>query len=109
MVWWRASALGRQWWRASALGFTRAEAKRGERSGATLGRQCGGRQRSAVVVGVSTRQPSRPNAAALEQAVCAIEAATAGLLDALVTTTRAKNRAVEAAKAKARFAKRPRR
>ncbi|HKZ14834.1 MAG TPA: DUF2277 domain-containing protein [Solirubrobacterales bacterium] len=47
-------------------------------------------------------KPSQANAAAFEEAIEAVEAATQTLLDRLVTTAPAKNREVEAAKAKAR-------
>jgi hypothetical protein len=47
-------------------------------------------------------KPSKANAAAFEEAVEAVEAATQTLLDRLVTSAPAKNREVEAAKAKAR-------
>jgi hypothetical protein len=46
--------------------------------------------------------PSQANAAAFEEALEAVEAATQTLLDHLVTTAPPKNREVEAAKAKAR-------
>lgn len=53
-------------------------------------------------------QPSRANAAAFEQAVAEVSGAARRLLGALETTSPAKNREVEAAKAreraKARFA-----
>jgi hypothetical protein len=51
-------------------------------------------------------KPSQANAAAFEEAVAEVEAATRKLLDALVTTAPPKNREVEAAKAKARSEKR---
>ena len=47
-------------------------------------------------------KPSQANAAAFEEALEAVEAATRTLLDRLVTTAPPKNREVEAAKAKAR-------
>jgi hypothetical protein len=47
-------------------------------------------------------KPSHANAAAFEEALEAVEAATQKLLDHLVTTAPPKNREVEAAKAKAR-------
>lgn len=47
-------------------------------------------------------KPSKANAAAFEEAVEAVEAATQTLLDRLVTTAPPKNREVEAAKAKVR-------
>jgi hypothetical protein len=47
-------------------------------------------------------KPSEANAAAFEEAVEAVAAATQELLDRLVTKAPPKNRAVEAAKAKAR-------
>ena len=47
-------------------------------------------------------KPSQANVEAFEEAVAAVEAATRTLLDHLVTTAPAKNREVEAAKAKAR-------
>ena len=47
-------------------------------------------------------KPSQANAAAFEEAIEAVEAATQTLLDRLVTNAPAKNREVEAAKAKAR-------
>lgn len=47
-------------------------------------------------------KPSQANAAAFEEAIEAVEAATRTLLDQLVTTAPAKNREAEAAKAKAR-------
>jgi hypothetical protein len=53
----------------------------------------------------STR-PSQANQAAFDRAVAAVEAATAELLEALVTTAPPKNREVEAAKARARAEKR---
>ncbi|HWA55122.1 MAG TPA: DUF2277 domain-containing protein [Solirubrobacterales bacterium] len=51
-------------------------------------------------------KPSQANAAAFEQAVASVEAATRTLLDQLVTAAPPKNREVEAAKAKARSEKR---
>jgi len=53
----------------------------------------------------STR-PSQANQAAFDRAVAAVEAATAELLEALVTTAAPKNREVEAAKARARAERR---
>ena len=53
----------------------------------------------------STR-PSQANTAAFDRAVDAVAEATRRLLDELVTTAPAKNREVEAAKAKARSAER---
>ena len=47
-------------------------------------------------------KPSQANAAAFEEALVAVEAATQTLLDRLVTSAPPKNREVEAAKAKAR-------
>jgi hypothetical protein len=47
-------------------------------------------------------KPSQANAAAFEEALEAVEAATRSLLDQLVTAVPPKNREVEAAKAKAR-------
>jgi hypothetical protein len=47
-------------------------------------------------------KPSQANAAAFEEALEAVEAATRTLLDRLVTAAPPKNREVEAAKAKAR-------
>jgi hypothetical protein len=47
-------------------------------------------------------KPSQANAAAFEEALEAVEAATRTLLDRLVTTAPPKNREVEAAKAKVR-------
>ncbi len=47
-------------------------------------------------------KPSQANAAAFEEAIEAVEAATQTLLDRLVTTAPPKNREVEAAKARAR-------
>jgi hypothetical protein len=51
-------------------------------------------------------KPSRANAEAFERAVDAVAAASAELLDALVTSAPPKDREVEAAKARARAAKR---
>lgn len=51
-------------------------------------------------------KPSQANAAAFEQAVAEVAAATQKLLDHLVTTAPPKDREVEAAKAKARAAAR---
>ncbi|MEU4425386.1 DUF2277 domain-containing protein [Actinoplanes sp. NPDC024001] len=53
----------------------------------------------------STR-PSQANQAAFDQAVAAVAAATAELLDNLVTTAPPKDREIEAAKARARAEKR---
>jgi hypothetical protein len=50
--------------------------------------------------------PSQANAAAFDRAVDEVTRATSALLDALVTTAPPKDREVEAAKAKARSAKR---
>jgi hypothetical protein len=47
-------------------------------------------------------KPSQANEAAFEQAIDAVVAATAKLLDSLVTSAPAKNREAEAAKARAR-------
>jgi hypothetical protein len=47
-------------------------------------------------------KPSQANAAAFEEALVAVEAATRTLLDRLVAAAPPKNREVEAAKAKAR-------
>ncbi len=47
-------------------------------------------------------KPSQANAAAFEEAIEAVEAATQTLLDRLVTHAPPKNREVEAAKARAR-------
>ena len=47
-------------------------------------------------------KPSQANAAAFEEAIEAVEAATQTLLDRLVTNAPPKNREVEAAKARAR-------
>jgi hypothetical protein len=47
-------------------------------------------------------KPSQANEAAFEEAIDAVVAATAKLLDSLVTSAPAKNREVEAAKARAR-------
>jgi hypothetical protein len=51
-------------------------------------------------------RPSRANAAAFDRAVEAVAAASAELLDALVTNAAPKDRELEAAKARARAAKR---
>ncbi|MEA2194445.1 MAG: hypothetical protein QOG42_879 [Solirubrobacteraceae bacterium] len=51
-------------------------------------------------------KPSAANAEAFERAVEAVAAASAQLLDALVTTAAPKDRAIEAAKARARAAQR---
>lgn len=51
-------------------------------------------------------KPSQANAAAFEQAVDAVAEASRQLLDGLVTTAPAKDREVEAAKARARAAER---
>jgi hypothetical protein len=51
-------------------------------------------------------RPSQANQAAFDRAVAAVEAATAELLEELVTTAEPKNREVEAAKARARAEKR---
>jgi hypothetical protein len=51
-------------------------------------------------------KPSRANEEAFDDAVDAVAAATQDLLDRLVTRAPSKNREVEAAKAKARSAKR---
>jgi hypothetical protein len=51
-------------------------------------------------------KPSAANAEAFERAVDAVAAASAALLDALVTTAPPKDREVEAAKARARAAQR---
>jgi hypothetical protein len=53
-----------------------------------------------------TTHPSAANAAAVEQAVELVARASAELLDRLVTTAPPKDRAVEAAKARARAAQR---
>ena len=53
-----------------------------------------------------TSKPSHANAAAFQAAVEAVSAATLTLLDQLVTTAPPKNRDEEAAKARARSAKR---
>jgi hypothetical protein len=47
-------------------------------------------------------KPSQANQAAFEQAVAEVAAATQKLLDALVTNTPARDREIEASKAKAR-------
>ncbi|MCB0046497.1 MAG: DUF2277 domain-containing protein [Caldilineaceae bacterium] len=52
------------------------------------------------------RTPSQANQAAFDRAIDEIAAATRSLLDTLVTDAPAKNRAAEAAKAKARSARR---
>ena len=54
------------------------------------------------VSGVS--KPSAANAAVVERAVAAVAAATQQLLDAMVTSTPPKDRAIEAAKARQRTA-----
>jgi len=51
-----------------------------------------------------TSRPSAANGAAFEQAVAAVAAATAALLDSLVTSAPPRDRAVEAAKARERNA-----
>jgi hypothetical protein len=51
-------------------------------------------------------RPSQANQAAFDRAVAAVAAATAELLDELVTAAPPKNRAEEAAKARARAEKR---
>ena len=51
-------------------------------------------------------KPSRANAAAFERAVDAVAAASAQLLDELVTSASPKDRELEAAKARARRAQR---
>lgn len=56
-------------------------------------------------VGGATK-PSAANAAAYEQAIAEIAAATQRLIDSLVTTAPPKDRETEAAKAKARAAQR---
>jgi hypothetical protein len=53
-----------------------------------------------------TVRPSQANQAAFDRAVAAVAGATAELLDHLVTTAPPKDRAVEAAKARARAEKR---
>ena len=53
-----------------------------------------------------TTRPSQANAAAFEEAVAEVAAATARLLDRLVTSAPAKDRETEAAKARARSAAR---
>jgi hypothetical protein len=53
-----------------------------------------------------TTRPSQVNAAAFEQAVAEVAAASARLLDALVTSAPPKDRETEAAKARARSAAR---
>jgi len=51
-----------------------------------------------------TGKPSAANAAAVEEAVAAVAAATQSLLDAMVTSAPPKDRKVEAAKARERSA-----
>jgi hypothetical protein len=51
-----------------------------------------------------TTKPARVNAEAFDRAVAEVAAASARLLDALVSTTPPKDREVEAAKARARAA-----
>ena len=53
-----------------------------------------------------TTKPSRANADAFERAVGRVAAATSELLDALVTSAAPRDRETEAAKARARAAKR---
>ena len=53
-----------------------------------------------------TTRPSQANADAFERAVDAVAAASERLLDELVTTAAPKNREVEAARARARAARR---
>lgn len=53
-----------------------------------------------------SRDPSRANSEAFERAIHEIEASTRILVDSLVTSAPPMDRAVEAAKAKARAAKR---
>ena len=53
-----------------------------------------------------TVKPSRANAEAFDRAVAEVTAASARLLESLVTTAPPKDRAVEAAKARARAAAR---
>ena len=53
-----------------------------------------------------TTSPSRANEAAFQQAVDAVAAASRELLDSMVTAAPAKNREVEAAKARARSERR---
>jgi hypothetical protein len=53
-----------------------------------------------------TTKPSKANEAAFDRAVEAVAAATTELLDALVTNAPPRDREVEAAKARARAAKR---
>jgi hypothetical protein len=53
-----------------------------------------------------TTKPSAANEAAFEAAIDAVAAATATLLDSLVTTAQPKDREVEAAKARAKAAER---
>ena len=51
-------------------------------------------------------KPSKANEAAFERALTAVEAATARLLDELVSSAPPKDRETEAAKARARFERR---
>ena len=53
-----------------------------------------------------SRAPSKANQAVFDAAVAAVTSATRDLVDSLVTTAPPKNREVEAAKARARAAKR---
>ncbi len=53
-----------------------------------------------------TSKPSAANAVAFDQAVAAVAAATAGLLDSLVTLAPPRDREVDAAKARERSAAR---
>lgn len=53
-----------------------------------------------------SRDPSRANVEAFDRAVAAVSVATRELVDSLVTTAPPKDREAEAAKAKARAAKR---
>jgi hypothetical protein len=53
-----------------------------------------------------SRSPSKANQATFEEAVRAITEATRHLVDSLITTAPPRNREVEAAKARARSAKR---
>ncbi len=55
-----------------------------------------------------TRKPSQGNQAAFDQAVADIAEATQRLLDSLETSAPPKDREVEAAKARAKWQKRPR-
>lgn len=55
-----------------------------------------------------TRKPSRANAEAFDAAVEAVAGITRALVDSMVTSAPPKDREVEAAKARARFAKRQR-